>query len=131
MRDGSLRIYQTSTWKMTYKKNLSKEWFEDLKFSPNGEFLAVGSHDNSIYVFTMPAMALHKKFGKSSSYITHLDWSIDSAAMRTNDGSYELLFYDVQSGKQITSGASNYCNEPWATNSCVLTWGTQGIWQSG
>jgi WD40 repeat protein len=95
MRDGSLRIYQTSTWKMTYKKKISNEWFEDMKFSPNGEFLAVGSHDNSIYVFSMPTMALHKKIGKSSSYITHLDWSVDSAAIRTNDGSYELLFYEV------------------------------------
>lgn len=30
--------------------NLSKEWIEILKFSPNGKLLAVGSHDNNIYI---------------------------------------------------------------------------------
>jgi len=111
---------------LTYLKQISKEWFEDIKFSPNGELLACGSHDNFIYVFNFPNMTpLHKnKFGKSSSFITHMDWSLDSSALRTNDGSYELLFYDVKSGKQVTSGASNYRDEPWATGSCVLTWGT-------
>jgi len=39
---------------------------------------------------------LHKKgFGLGSSFITHMDWSLDSSILRTNDGSYELLFYDV------------------------------------
>jgi len=32
---------------------------------------------------------------KSSAFITHMDWSLDSSALRTNDGSYELLFYNV------------------------------------
>lgn len=36
MRDGSLRVYSTKNWKMTYRKKISKEWIEDLKFSPNG-----------------------------------------------------------------------------------------------
>jgi WD40 repeat protein len=28
-----------------------QEWIEDLKFSPNGEYLLVGSHDNFLYLF--------------------------------------------------------------------------------
>jgi len=36
MRDGHLRVYSTKTWKLTYRKRISKEWIEDLKFSPNG-----------------------------------------------------------------------------------------------
>ena len=85
MRDGTLRIYAYSLKeiKLIYLKKISPEWIEDLKFSPDGSKLVVGSHDNFLYVFDMStdpkgnvSMAM-KKFGKSSSYITHLDWSLD------------------------------------------------------
>jgi WD40 repeat protein len=134
MRDGTLRIYSYTPKeiKLTYLKKISKEWIEDLKFSPDGTKLAVGSHDNFIYVFDVQGAAMTmKKMGASSSYITHLDWSLDSQSLRTNDGSYELLYYDVTAGKQLTSGASQFKDEPWATNSCALTWATQGVWQPG
>lgn len=72
-----------------------------------------------------------KKFGASTSFITHLDWSLDSQHLRTNDGSYEILYYSVADGKQLTSGATQFRDEPWATNSCVLGWAVQGIWQTG
>jgi WD40 repeat protein len=98
MRDGSLRVYNTSTWKIVYMKKISKEWIEDLKFSPDGQYLAVGSHDNKIYLYSVPAFAQVKKFGKSSSFITHIDWSLDSSAIRTNCGSYEILYYTIPSG---------------------------------
>jgi WD40 repeat protein len=129
MRDGTLRVFQTSTWKMVHLQKCGIEWIEDLKFSPDGKYLAVGSHDNKLYVFTMPDCKLfNKKFGMSSSFITHLDWSLDSQHIRTNDGSYELLYYNVESGTQIKSGATQFRNEIWATQSCVLGWATQGIW---
>ena len=134
MRDGTLRVYSYTQQKitLTYLKNISKEWIEDLKFSPDGSKLAVGSHDNFIYVFdVLNAAMTFKKMGASSSFITHLDWSIDSQSIRTNDGSYELLYYDVTTGKQLTTGASQFRDEPWATNSCALSWPTQGVWAPG
>lgn len=99
MRDGSLRVYQTtSQWKLVYMKKISKEWIEDLKFSPDGSYLAVGSHDNKIYLYSVPAFERVKVFGKSSSFITHIDWSLDSSAIRTNCGSYEILYYTIPDG---------------------------------
>lgn len=119
-----MRIFQTSTWKMVHMQKCGNEWIEDLKFSPDGKSLAVGAHDNKLYVFSMPDCKLRgKKFGASSSFITHLDWSLDSSFLRTTDGSYEILYYDVTNGKQLTSGATQFRDEPWATNSCVLGWG--------
>jgi len=130
LNDGMVRIFQTSTWKMVHMQKCGKEWIEDLKFSPNGKYLAVGGHDNMIQIFNMPdCKRLGKVFGKSSSYITHLDWSQDSNSLRTNDGSYELLYYSTN-GNQITSGASQFRDEPWSTSSVVLGWAQQGIWQS-
>jgi len=69
-----------------------------------------------------------KRFGVSTSFITHLDWSISSDVIRTNDGSYELLYYSIPDGKQNKNGASAYRDTEWATNSCVLGWAVQGIW---
>lgn len=115
MRDGTLRVYKTSDWKMVYMKKISKEWIETLKFSPDGNWLAVGSHDNKIYCYEVPKFKQVKRFGKSSSFITHIDWSQDSSAIRTNDGSYEILYYTIPDGTQDTSGASNFKNETWAS----------------
>lgn len=34
--------------------NHSREWIEDMEYSPDGSKLAVGSHDNNIYVYSVP-----------------------------------------------------------------------------
>ena len=135
MRDGTFRLYSISanannaTVSHKYSKKISKEWIEDLKYSPDGKYLAVGSHDNKIYLYDCSKGKFTCKFGKSSSFITHLDWSIDSAYLRTNDGSYEILYYTIPDGKQDTSGATNTRDMDWATQSCVLGWACQGIWE--
>ena len=62
------------------------------------------------------------------SYITHFDFSKDSANIQSNCGAYELLFHDATSGKQEPSGASKLKDAEWATWTCVLGWPVQGIW---
>jgi hypothetical protein len=32
-------------------KGVAKEWIEEIVYSPNSEILAVGSHDNRIYLY--------------------------------------------------------------------------------
>lgn len=67
----------------------------------------------------------------SSSFITALDWSENSDSIMTNDASYEILYYNVESKKQDPSGATNFRDEPWATYTCMLGWPAQGIWEPG
>jgi len=115
-------------------KSKTREWIQDMKFSPDGKWLAVGSHDNSFYLFDLTAgiaAMKSKACGKSSSFISHLDWSADSTYIRTVDGSYELLFYNIPAGTQATRGASDTCDMAWATQCCILGWGVQGIFQPG
>ena len=107
---------------------IAKEWVQELKFSPDGTMLAVGSHDNAIYLVTVPNFQKKYSMKKHSSFITHLDWSEDGSSLHSNCGAYELLFWDANSGKQITGGATRFRDERWATWTCVLGWPVQGIW---
>jgi WD40 repeat protein len=53
----------------------SSEWIECLTVSPCGKFLAVGSHDNKVRVYSCDGWGLLGSGGKHSSYIMALDWS--------------------------------------------------------
>lgn len=79
---------------------LSQEEISDIKFSPDKKTVCIGSHDNAIYALSYPE--LKQKFRpmkKHSSYITHIDFSTDGTALHSNCGAYELLFWDLNSGK--------------------------------
>ena len=71
-----------------------KEAIHELKFSPDGSYLAVGSNDGPVDLYAVGQR--YKKVGecsRSSSFITHLDWSVDSRFLQSNDGAGERLFY--------------------------------------
>lgn len=91
------------------KANHPKEWIEIMRFSSDGSKLAVGSHDNFIYIYNTSEDGKYKTHGKMkghSSYITSLDWSLDGDFIRSSCGAYELLFFDPESKRQIPGGAS-------------------------
>lgn len=75
-----------------------KEAIHELKYSPDGAHLAVGSNDNSVDIYSV--VQRYKKVGEcigSNSFITHMDWSTDSKFLQTNDGSGRRLFYRMPS----------------------------------
>lgn len=118
--------------------NDAKEWCESMAYSPNETKLAVGSHDNYIYIYSaFQEYQLLTTCTSHHSYITCLDWSADGNTIRTNCGAYELLFFNVpddskqQKMKNNPSGASSTKNEQWATQSCKLGWAVQGIYPPG
>jgi WD40 repeat protein len=83
-------------------KDLKKaEWIEAMVYSPDGETLAVGSHDNNIYLLDTKKYDDKKATGAKailkghSSFITSIDWDIESKYIRSNCGAYELLFFDT------------------------------------
>ena len=72
--------------------------------------LAVGSHDDSIYVYRISDRGdytLHWAINfVHSSAITAMDWSRDSQFLRAIDQAYSKIYYDVDSAQQIPDGAS-------------------------
>ena len=100
-----------------------------MKYSPDEKRLAVGSHDNNIYIFSVEGDT-YKEEGKlraHQSFITNFDWSCDGNYIQSNCGAYEYLFFDVNSKSQLKSGASQLKDEPWSTYSVKLGWYVQGI----
>lgn len=98
-RNGDVRIYQASNMQILKNIELRKEVISEVKFSPNKNYLAVGSHDNKIDVYTVHDMQKKCTLDSSTSFITALDWSENSDSIRTNDASYEILYYNVESKK--------------------------------
>jgi len=108
------------------------EQHDIIKFSPDGKYISVGSHDNCIYLYKYEEGVVLKvgKCSGHSSYVTHLDWSSDSSTILSNSGDYEVLAWDASNCKQITS-ASSLRNIQWHTQTCTLGFNVIGIWPEG
>jgi WD40 repeat protein/Ca2+-binding EF-hand superfamily protein len=128
--DGTVRIVSLEEWRQVRVLKTRKRWISDIKFSPNDELMAVGSHDAVIDIYRVAdKFRLVHSLRKHSAFITHLDWSADSNYLHSNCGAYELLFWDANNGRQLTGGASALRDEHWATWSCVLGWPVQGVFK--
>ena len=100
------------------------EWVESMAYSPCMDMLAIGSHDNFIYILDSANYNNKKKIilKGSSSFIMGLDWSVDSKWIRSTDGAYELLFYNVEAKKREPGGASMTVGCDWADHTCQFGW---------
>ena len=71
-----------------------REACHEVKFSPCGKFLAVGSNDGFVDMYAVDQR--YKKLGTCSglsSFVTHLDWSQDSKHIQVNSGTGERLVF--------------------------------------
>ncbi|OWK09152.1 hypothetical protein Celaphus_00015534, partial [Cervus elaphus hippelaphus] len=77
-------------------KNSSATHRITLHVFADGNFLAIGSHDNCIYIYGVSDNGRkYTRVGKCSghsSFITHLDWSVNSQFLVSNSGDYEILY---------------------------------------
>uniref|UniRef100_A0A8D3CTY1 EMAP like 4 n=1 Tax=Scophthalmus maximus TaxID=52904 RepID=A0A8D3CTY1_SCOMX len=106
-----------------------------MRFSVDGSLLAVGSHDNFIYLYTVSDRGRkYSRYGKCSghsSYITHLDWSPDNNFIMSNSGDYEILYWDVPNSCKLIRNRSECKDIDWATYTCVLGYHVFGVWPEG
>ncbi|XP_077438464.1 EMAP like 4 isoform X2 [Vanacampus margaritifer] len=106
-----------------------------MRFSVDGALLAVGSHDNFIYVYNVAERGRkYSRYGKCSghsSYITHLDWSPDNKFIMSNSGDYEILYWNVPNGCKYIRNRSECKDIDWATYTCVLGYHVFGVWPEG
>ena len=91
-----------------------------MKFSPDSKLLALGVTPMDLYIYSMSQSKIIHTIGGNSARITHMDFSTNSQVLQTNSNSYEILYYDCDKGKQLTSGASQNKDEPWASWTCTI-----------
>ncbi|XP_037097475.1 echinoderm microtubule-associated protein-like 1 isoform X6 [Syngnathus acus] len=105
-----------------------------MSFGPDGNFLAIGSHDSYIYIYAVAENGRkYSRVGKCSghsSFITHLDWSVDSQYLVSNSGDYEILYWIPSVCKQVVS-METIRDIEWATHTCTLGFQVFGMWSDG
>uniref|UniRef100_A0A4W6FCV8 EMAP like 1 n=1 Tax=Lates calcarifer TaxID=8187 RepID=A0A4W6FCV8_LATCA len=105
-----------------------------MRYGPDGNFLAIGSHDNYIYIYAVAENGRkYSRVGKCSghsSFITHLDWSVDSQYLVSNSGDYEILYWIPSVCKQVVSVETTRDIE-WASYTCTLGFQVFGLWPDG
>jgi WD40 repeat protein len=110
----------------------AEEWCEILRYSPCEKYLAAGSHDNAVYVYDVENnYSLYHKFNKHNSFVTSLDWSLDSTYIRSVCGAYEKLYFNVREKAFDAGGLSSTKDMHWATNTAKIGWDVEGIYPSG
>ncbi|KAI3362845.1 hypothetical protein L3Q82_001894 [Scortum barcoo] len=128
MKDGSFTVLRVRDMTEVVHIKDRKEVIHEMKFSPDGAYLAVGSNDGLVDIYAVAQR--YKKVGecsKSTSFITHLDWTLDSKILQTNDGAGERFFYRMPMGKPVVS-KEEVKGQCWASWSGVLGSEVTGIW---
>lgn len=122
------------TFKVSKAGGENAGWICDIKYSTDGQYVAFGCHDKHCYIYDVKkGYTLHKDLNKSSSAVLHIDWGTgqNKHVIHISDQAGEILYYNVVTGKDDPSGATNFQNETWATFSTHLSWATAGVWPAG
>jgi echinoderm microtubule-associated protein-like 5 len=106
----------------------------DLKFSPNGQLLAVASDEDSVDFYSnLPdARQALKRVGKTSSvgdgFVVHIDWLIDdddeASFIQVDTSDHRWLCFDAPGG----NGVPNNPSLGWAGWSSILGDAVRGMW---
>lgn len=131
---GRWFVLDTETKDLVTVHTDGNEQLSVMSYSPDGNFLAIGSHDNYIYIYAVNENGRkYSRIGKCSghsSFITHLDWSVTSQYLMSNSGDYEILYWIPSACKQVVSVESTRDLE-WATFTCTLGFQVFGVWPEG
>lgn len=127
--DGSVTIRTLDDYNnIVHELTDSLEWIETAEYSPDGKYLAVGSHDTNIYIYdAQGGYSLVGTCSKHNATVTCIDWSQDSGYIRSVCNAYELLFFMIPSCDQDPSGASNTTGTVWASQHCKFGWNVDGV----
>ncbi|XP_044230743.1 echinoderm microtubule-associated protein-like 1 isoform X9 [Thunnus albacares] len=133
-QNGRWLVLDTDSKDLVTVHTDGNEQLSVVSYGPDGNFLAIGSHDNYIYIYAVAENGRkYSRVGKCSghsSFITHLDWSVDSQYLVSNSGDYEILYWIPSVCKQVVSVETTRDIE-WATHTCTLGFQVFGLWPDG
>lgn len=124
-REGGFVVLSEETLTIVFEGRDSKQLITDVKFSPDGETLAMSSYDGSIYIYNGNGFAARTRCQGHQGKVTNIDFSRDGQYLMSNCTSGELLFWSTQSGEQQV--AKDMRDTEWVYASCPLSYGTSGF----
>jgi microtubule-associated protein-like 1/2 len=132
--EGSVFVYKLSSISSSDSNPVpfkeikdGREELASLTYSPDGKLLAVGSHDNNVYLHNTQGYELITKLSAHQSYVKHVDFSADGKWLQSCCGAYELLYWDLAKKAQHKT-PHELKDVQWATQNCTLGWGVRGMW---
>ena len=100
-----------------------------IRYSPDGRFLAM-SMGNARVIDIYSAKRGFEYIGYCdavSSLVKMFDFNIASNVIQCSTSGYDVLHFNIPDATLNQSAA--ICNERWASHSCLIGWGVQGIWE--
>jgi WD40 repeat protein len=124
--DGKWIVIDTIDYQISHEARDSNKWLRELKYSPNGSFIVIGSDDNKIYVYSVnEGYALSAVISQHQAYILSFDFSDDSLWLRSNCGGHELCYFETETGLYIPA-AARLRDVTWASHNCLMEYTIQG-----
>jgi WD40 repeat protein len=124
--DGKWIVIDTMDYQISHEARDSNKWLREVKYSPNGSFIVIGSDDNKIYVYNVKeGYALSAVISQHQSYIVSFDFSDDSLWLRSNCGGHELCYFETETGLYIPA-AARLRDVTWASHNCLMEYTIQG-----
>nr|XP_046163640.1 echinoderm microtubule-associated protein-like 5 isoform X2 [Oncorhynchus gorbuscha] len=130
MKNGEFIILLVTSLKIWGKKRDRRSPIQDIRFSPDSRYLAVGSSESAVdfYDLTLgPQLNRINCCRDIPSFVMQMDFSADSCYVQISTGAYKRLVYEVPSGKHVTE-QSVIDRITWATWTSVLGDEVVGIW---
>jgi microtubule-associated protein-like 6 len=127
-KEGAFAVLTSGEMKMVHEGKDSNEPIRVVRFSPDSNYLAVGSEDSCIYIYNC-----RDRFTRRSTISCHkspiqsVDFNKDGTFVQSVDLTKRLCFSEVATGKHITSPAT-LRDEKWSTWSSSVGWPVQGMW---
>ena len=150
MLSGQVKLFIFENDEFTHQDTMTEptDWIQVLSFAPSMDttplvkddnpespFLAVGSHDCNIYIYSCQNQQcqLTVTLEGHRSYITHLDWtyyvkSADRYYLQSTCGGNEMLFWNVTDGVMLKSAKLTQ-DADWSTWTCDYGWPVQGLYE--
>lgn len=98
-----------------------------IKFSPEGETLAIGTNDGSVFLYSVhDDYELVAKCTRHTTAIIGLDFSVDGEWLQSNSVKGDFHFFNVDDGS-YQSNIASMRDVQWNSQSCLYTWHTKAI----
>ncbi|MGL4948732.1 MAG: WD40 repeat domain-containing protein, partial [Mycoplasma sp.] len=122
------------------KKDHKDKWIQELKISPNNDYVAFGSHcgmGNSFSKIQILQITGNEKSPlktyatvdpKITSALTHWDWSTDNDRIVCNSLAFEWKYISIAAKSVIKSSSCVWEPDLWQTWTCLFGFPVQGIW---